>query len=165
MADPARARKIADRIKVVAAEYLEYRLKDERVGFVTITDVRVTGDLQHASIFYTVFGSDEERESSAEALKDNLGRIRSAVGKALGIRLTPTLEFIADALPETSSQLEDALRKARERDAELAAARAGAQYAGEADPYKKPEDADRDDDLEDEDEDQDDPAVEGAERR
>lgn len=138
MADPARARKIADRIKVVAAEYLEYRLKDERLGFVTITDVRVTGDLQHASVFYTVFGSDEEREGTAEAIKDNLGRIRSHVGKALGIRLTPSLEFIADALPESSSQLEDALRKARERDEELARQRAGAQPAGEADPYKKP---------------------------
>ncbi|MTB71611.1 30S ribosome-binding factor RbfA [Arsenicicoccus cauae] len=141
MADPARARKIADRIKVVAAEYLEYRLKDERLGFVTLTDVRVTGDLQHASIFYTVFGSDEEREGTAAALQDNLGRIRSYVGKALGIRLTPSLEFIADALPETSSQIEDALRKARERDEELARRREQAAYAGDADPYKKPADA------------------------
>ncbi|MCH8613336.1 30S ribosome-binding factor RbfA [Arsenicicoccus dermatophilus] len=138
MADPARARKIADRIKVVAAEYLEHRLKDERLGFVTLTDVRVTGDLQHASVFYTVFGSDEEREATAEVLQENLGRIRSHVGKALGIRLTPTLEFIADALPETSSQLEEALRKARERDAELARAREGAIPAGDADPYRKP---------------------------
>ena len=62
MADPARARKIADRIKVIVAEYLEFRLKDERLGFVTITDARMTGDLQHASVFYTVFGSDEERK-------------------------------------------------------------------------------------------------------
>lgn len=173
MADPARARKIADRIKVVAAEYLEHRLKDERLGFVTITDVRVTGDLQHATIFYTVFGSDEEREGTAEALKDNLGRIRSHVGKALGIRLTPTLEFIADALPETSSQLEEALRVARERDAELAAARANAQYAGDADPYKKPSDEDfeEDDDLDDDEwdddldeDDSDDEATEPASR-
>ena len=65
MADPARARKIADRIKVIVAEYLEFRLKDERLGFVTITDARVTGDLQHASVFYTVFGSDEERKATA----------------------------------------------------------------------------------------------------
>ncbi|WP_082176899.1 30S ribosome-binding factor RbfA [Arsenicicoccus sp. oral taxon 190] len=141
MADPARARKIADRIKVVAAEYLEHRLKDERLGFITLTDVRVTGDLQHATVFYTVFGSDEERAATAEAVQDNLGRIRSHVGKALGIRLTPSLEFVADALPETSSQLEEALRKARERDQELAAQRAQAAYAGDADPYKKPAEA------------------------
>ena len=88
MADPARARKIADRIKVLTAEYLEHRLKDERLGFVTVTDVRVTGDLQHATLFYTVFGSDEEREATGQALKDNTWKIRSHVGKALGIRLT-----------------------------------------------------------------------------
>ncbi|GMA18772.1 30S ribosome-binding factor RbfA [Arsenicicoccus piscis] len=149
MADPARARKIADRIKVTAAEYLEYRLKDERLGFVTITDVRVTNDLQHASIFYTVFGDDAEREATAAVLKDNQGRIRSHIGKALGIRLTPSIEFIADALPESASHLEDVMRATRERDAELARAREGARFAGDADPYKKPADEDIDEDIDD----------------
>jgi ribosome-binding factor A len=138
MADPARARKIADRIKVIVAEYLEFRLKDERLGFVTITDARVTGDLQHASVFYTVFGSDEERKATADVLELNKGRIRSAVGKQIGIRLTPSLEFIADALPEGAAHLEDVLAQTRARDAELAQAAAGAAYAGDADPYKKP---------------------------
>lgn len=142
MADQARARKVADRIKSLVAEFVEFRLKDERVGFLTITDVRVTGDLQNASVFYTVFGSDEERAATAEALADNKGRIRSHVGKGLGIRLTPTLEFISDALPEGAAHLEDALAKARARDAELAQASEGAAYAGESDPYKKAETAD-----------------------
>lgn len=142
MADPARARKVADRIKSLVAEYVEFRLKDERVGFLTITDVRVTGDLQHASVFYTVFGSDEERAETAAALDENKGRIRSHVGKGLGIRLTPTLEFISDAIPEGAAHLEDALAKARARDAELAEAARNAKHAGEADPYKKPADAD-----------------------
>lgn len=142
MADPARARKVADRIKVIAAETIEHRLKDERLGFVTITDVRVTGDLQQASIFYTVFGSEAEREQTAQALADNTGRIRSAIGKGLGIRLTPSIEFIPDAIPEGAAHLEDLLAQTRQRDAELARAAAGAQYAGESDPYK------RDDELE-----------------
>lgn len=142
MADTARARKVADRIKTLVAEYLEFRLKDERLGFVTVTDVRVTGDLQQASIFYTVFGDDEAREGTAATLKDHKGRIRSAVGKGLGIRLTPSLEFIPDALPEGAAHLEDAVRTARARDAELAAQATGATYAGEADPYKKPDDED-----------------------
>ena len=120
MADQARARKVADRIKSLVAEYVEFRLKDERVGFLTITDVRVTGDLQNASVFYTVFGSDEERAATAEALADNKGRIRSHVGKGLGIRLTPTLEFIADAIPEGAAHLEDVLAQTRARDEELA---------------------------------------------
>ena len=109
MADPARARKVADRIKVVVAETLEHRVKDERLGFTTITDVRVTGDLQNATIFYTAYGSDDDRAASAAALESAKGKLRTAVGKALGIRLTPSLEFIPDALPEGAAHLEDVL--------------------------------------------------------
>ncbi|XVX19080.1 30S ribosome-binding factor RbfA [Actinomycetota bacterium] len=138
MADAARARKIADRIKVVIAGNLESLVKDPRLGFLTVTDVRVTNDLQHASVFYTVFGSDEDRTATAEALEDHKGRVRSFVGRQLGIRLTPSLEFIADAIPENAAHLDDLLREAHERDAAVAAARASATYAGEADPYKKP---------------------------
>ena len=140
MADPARARKIADRIKVIVAEYLEFRLKDERLGFVTITDARVTGDLQHASVFYTVFGADEERKATAAVLEANKGRIRSAVGKQIGIRLTPSLEFIADAIPEGAAHIEDLVAQTRARDEELARAAANAKHAGEPDPYRKPAD-------------------------
>jgi len=140
MADPARARKVADRIKVIVAETLEFRVKDERLGFVTITDVRVTGDLQHASVFYTVFGTDLERADTAAALESAKGKIRSAVGRGIGIRLTPSLEFIADALPDTAAHMADLLREAKERDAIVAARATGATYAGEADPYKRPSD-------------------------
>jgi ribosome-binding factor A len=152
MADPARARKIADRIKVLIAENLEYRVKDPRLGFITITDVRVTNDLQHASVFYTVFGSDEERAETAEALEAAKGKLRSFVGKQIGIRLTPTLEFFADAIPENAAHLEDLLKEARERDAAVAAAAAGAVPAGEADPYRKPREDEEDlDDLDEDD--------------
>ncbi|MEO8518513.1 MAG: 30S ribosome-binding factor RbfA [Dermatophilaceae bacterium] len=138
MADPARAKKIADRIKVLVAETLEYRVKDERLGFVTITDVRVTGDLQNASVFYTVFGDELQRAESAAALESAKGKLRSAVGKGIGIRLTPTLEFIPDALPDGAAYLEDLLVSAKAHDAQVAAASTGATYAGDADPYKKP---------------------------
>ncbi len=147
MADPARARKVADRIKVTVAEQLEYRVKDERLGFVTITDVRVTGDLQHASVFYTAYGSDEERTATAMALESAKGKIRTAVGAALGIRLTPSLDFIPDALPEGAAHLEDVLAVTRERDAELARVREGKTFAGDADPYRKPTDDEPDDDA------------------
>ena len=138
MADPARAKKIADRIKVLVAETLEYRVKDERLGFITITDVRVTGDLQNASVFYTVLGGEAERAETADALESAKGKLRSAVGKGIGIRLTPTLEFIPDAIPEGAAHLEDLLLTAKQHDAEVAAASSGATYAGDADPYKKP---------------------------
>ncbi len=144
MADPARARKIAERIKALVADYIEFRLKDERLGFLTVTDVRVTGDLQHASIFYTVYGDDAARADTAAALQDNRGRIRSHVGKGLGIRLTPSVEFIPDAIPEGAANIEAALAAARQRDAELAAGAGQATYAGDADPYRKPAAADDD---------------------
>jgi ribosome-binding factor A len=137
MSNP-RVRKIADRIQVTVAEMLERRIKDPRLGFVTVTDVRVSGDTQHATVFYTVFGEEDQVAASAVALESAKGLIRSEVGKQLGTRHVPTLEFIHDALPENARHLEELLEKVRESDAQVAAAAAGATYAGEADPYRKP---------------------------
>ncbi|MCU1546967.1 MAG: ribosome-binding factor RbfA [Homoserinimonas sp.] len=138
MADPARAAKMADRIKVIVAKTLERGLKDPRLGFVTITDVRVTGDLQHASVFYTVYGTDEERSDTAAALKSATGMLRSEVGKNITSRLTPSLEFIADAVPENAKHIEALLAEARSRDTETESQKKTAQYAGDEDPYVKP---------------------------
>ena len=149
MADQARARRIAERIKQLVTQGLSQVVKDERVGFVTITDVRVTGDLQHASVFYTVLGTDEDRATAAEILETYRGRLRSFVGKGLGIRLTPTLEFILDALPEDAQHMDELLRKVAQRDAELAEARRAAGYAGDEDPYRKPRQAADDEDGQD----------------
>ena len=145
MSNP-RVRKMADRIQVIVAEMLERRVKDPRLGFVTVTDVRVSGDTQHASVFYTVFGEEEQVTASAVALESAKGLIRSEVGKQLGTRHVPTLEFIHDALPENARHLEELLEKVRESDAQVAAAAAGATYAGEADPYRKPHVEDDDED-------------------
>jgi ribosome-binding factor A len=148
-----RVRRIADRIKVTVAEMLERRIKDPRLGFVTVTDVRVSGDTQHASVFYTVFGSEEEVAGSAAALESAKGLIRSEVAKQLNIRHAPSLEFIHDALPENARHLEEVLAKVRADDAAMAASATGAQYAGDADPYKKPHE-DVEDTLEGSDEDE-----------
>ncbi|MBC7519101.1 MAG: 30S ribosome-binding factor RbfA [Microbacteriaceae bacterium] len=148
MVDPARARKMADRIKVVIAKTLERGLKDPRIGFVTITDVKVTGDLQHASVFYTVYGSDEERTDSAAALKSATGMLRSELGKNLTSRLTPSLEFIADAIPENAKHIEDLLAEASKRDHEVETLKKTASYAGDADPYVKPREYVEDDEQE-----------------
>lgn len=145
MADPARARKLAERIQVIVAKRLERGLRDPRLGFVTITDVQVTGDLQHASVFYTVYGTDEERADSAAALKAATGMLRTEVGKNITARLTPSLEFILDAVPENAKHIEDLLAAARSQDSQVQSLAATADYAGEADPYVKP----REDDDED----------------
>ena len=143
MADPARARRVADRIHKTVAQVLERRIKDPRLGFVTITDVRVTGDVPPATVFYTVYGTEGERRRSASALKSATGLIRSEVGKALGIRLTPTISFQLDSLPTTARSIEDALAQAQVRDAAIARAAEGASYAGDANPYRtKDEDED-----------------------
>ena len=138
MADPTRARKIADQIKVIVASTIERRLKDPRLGFVTVTDVRVTGDLQHASIFYTVYGDDQDLEATGKALNSAKGFIRSEVGKGLTIRLTPSLEFIADAVPEAAAHLDGLLAKAAADDARIASLAKDAAPAGDEDPYRKP---------------------------
>lgn len=155
MADPARARKMADRIKVIVAKRLERGLRDPRLGFVTITDVKVTGDLQHASVFYTVYGNEEERANSAAALKAATGMLRSEVGKNITARLTPSLEFIADAIPENAALIDDLLREARDRDTEVEQLARSATYAGDADPYVKSRGLDAADDDDDDDADAD----------
>ncbi len=150
MADAARAAKMADRIQVIIAKRLERGIKDPRLGFVTITDVRVTGDLQHASVFYTVYGTDEERADSAAALKSATGMLRSEVGKNITARLTPSLEFIADGIPENAALIDSLLNEAHNRDTEVAALATTATYAGDEDAYVKPRVlADDDDDVED----------------
>lgn len=138
MADAARARRLAGRIKQIVATAIEMQIKDPRLGMVTITDVRVTGDLHDATIFYTVFGDEEQRVASAAALESAKGILRSEVGRQTGVRFTPSLTFTLDALPDNARQLEDLLAAAAAEDAKLEAARRGAVPAGEADPYRKP---------------------------
>jgi len=141
-----RVLKLADQIKFIVAEMLERRVKDPRLGFVTITDVSLTGDTQDATVFYTVMGSDAELASTAAALQSATGLIRSQVGRQLGLRHTPSLTFVADVVPEEAQHIEELLSAARQSDAEVAARAAGAQYAGEPDPYKRDEDDEVDED-------------------
>lgn len=145
MGENPRAAKVADRIREIIAKRLERGIRDPRLGFVTITDVRVTGDLQHASVFFTVYGSEEERTDSAAALKAATGMLRTEVGRNLNLRLTPSLEFIADAIPENAAAIDALLREANERDSEARRLAESAQYAGDEDPYVKPCELDEDD--------------------
>jgi ribosome-binding factor A len=132
-----RVLKLADQIKEIVAAMLERRIKDPRLGFVTVTDVRLTGDSREATVFYTVLGGDADHAGTAAALQSATGLIRSQVGKQLGLKFTPTLAFIADVVPESVRQLDEALAAAREGDARVAQAAAGASYAGDPDPYKR----------------------------
>ncbi|MEH3033269.1 MAG: 30S ribosome-binding factor RbfA [Aeromicrobium erythreum] len=140
-----RTQQLADRIKVIVAQMLERRVKDPRLGFVTVTDVRLSGDNQHASVFYTVMGDQKAADDTAAALGSATGLLRSEVGKQLRLRHTPRLEFFLDAVPESARQIDDLIERAKASDAEVASRAAGAQYAGDPDPYKHPDEDDLDD--------------------
>ena len=135
----ARARKLGDRIAEIVAEMLERRIKDPRLGFVTVTAARITGDLREATVFYTVYGSDDEVAGTKAALASATGLIRSEVGKQTGLKHTPSISFTEDTIPDTARTIEDLVAKAREADAKVAAARADAVPAGDPDPYRIPE--------------------------
>jgi ribosome-binding factor A len=139
MASP-RVLKLADQIKVIVAEMLERRIKDPRLGFVTVTDVRLTGDSREATVFYTVMGSEADQASTAAALASARGLIRSQVGKQLGMKFTPTIDFVLDAVPDNARQIDHLLAQAHEVDTRVAEQAARARYAGDADPYKHDDD-------------------------
>jgi ribosome-binding factor A len=138
MASP-RVLKLADQIKVIIAEMLERRIKDPRLGFITITDVRLTGDSREATAFYTVLGTDQDQASTAAALASATGLLRSQVGKQLGLKFTPTLTFVPDAVPENARQIDELLAQARATDERVAEQAAAAAYAAGEDPYKHPD--------------------------
>ena len=140
MVDQARARKLADRIAQIVAEMLERRVKDPRLGFVTVTDARITNDLREATVYYTVYGSAEEQAGTAAALKSATGLIRSEVGRQTGLRHTPSLSFVRDTLPDGARHMEELVAQARAADEALAAAREGAEPAGDPNPYRVPSD-------------------------
>lgn len=139
-----RAKQLGERIHEIVAELLERRIKDPRLGgaIVTITDAKLTGDLRDASVYYTVLGDEKARADTAAALTSATGMIRTEVGKRLGLKHTPSIAFFLDAVPESAGHIEELLAKARESDAEVARQASGKSYAGEADPYREPREAD-----------------------
>lgn len=150
MVDQARARRLAKRISQIVAGALESEIKDPRLKMVTITDTRVTGDLQEATVFYTVIGDtvDEDPDTAgvAAALASATGVLRSKVGAGTGVRRTPSLTFVADVVPDESRRMEELLARTRESDAEVARLAAGASPAGDSDPYRVPREPDDGDD-------------------
>lgn len=146
MVDQARARRLAKRISQIVAGALEHEVKDPRLAMVTITDTRVTGDLQEATVYYTVMGETVDAEpdltGAAAALTSATGVLRTMVGAGTGVRRTPSLTFVADIVPDEARRMEELLARSRELDAEVARLAAGARPAGDADPYRVPRERD-----------------------
>ncbi|MFI9510146.1 30S ribosome-binding factor RbfA [Nocardia sp. NPDC052566] len=146
MVDQARARRLAKRISSIVATAIEYEIKDPRLGFVTITDAKVTGDLREATVYYTVMGetldAEPDYQGAAAGLEKAKGVLRSKVGAGTGVKFTPTLAFVLDKVPDAAREMEELLARARAADDAVAKVAANATHAGDADPYK----AERDDD-------------------
>ncbi|RBM16322.1 30S ribosome-binding factor RbfA [Prauserella sp. PE36] len=142
MADQARARRLAKRIAQIVASALEHEVKDPRLGNVTVTDAKITGDLRDATVYYTVLGenldSAPDFAGAAAALESARGVLRTKVGQGTGVRYTPTLTFVPDNVPADARHIDELLARAREADAEVARQATGAKPAGDPDPYRVP---------------------------
>ena len=136
MTDPARVRRHAERVRELVASVVRTQIKDPRLGMITITDARITGDLRDATVFYTVLGDAAEQAATGAALESAKGLMRSIVGKALGLRHSPTLTFMLDNVQDHAKQIDELLAAARESDAEVERLAARAEYAGDPQPYK-----------------------------
>ncbi|MEU0154834.1 30S ribosome-binding factor RbfA [Micromonospora fulviviridis] len=156
MTDPAKVRRHAERIRELVASVVRSQIKDPRLGMITITDARITADLRDATVFYTVLGDAAAQASTAAALESAKGLLRSTVGKALGLRHSPTLTFVLDDVQDQVKHIDDLLAAARNADAEVQRLAAKAQYAGEPQPYRV-EDEDSDAEVEDEETEDDEP--------
>jgi ribosome-binding factor A len=141
MTDPARVRRHAERVRELVVEALR-TIKDPRLGMITITDSRITPDLREATVYYTVLGDSTEQAATAAALDSAKGLLRSTVGKALGLRHSPSLHFEQDVMQDNVRHIDELLAAARESDAKVHALAAKASYAGEAQPYRVVDEAD-----------------------
>jgi ribosome-binding factor A len=143
MSDPAKTRKHAERVRELVASLVR-EIKDPRLGMVTITDARITGDLREATVYYTVLGDPTEQAATAAALDSAKGMLRTRVGHALGLRHSPSLAFVLDNVQDHAKEMDELLAAARHRDAEVQRLAAGKKYAGDPDPYKSEDDEDDD---------------------
>jgi ribosome-binding factor A len=140
MTDPAKVRRHAERVRELVATVVRSQIKDPRVGMITITDARITADLRDATVYYTVLGDTAAQVGTAAALDSAKGLLRSTVGKALGLRHSPTLTFVHDDIQDHAKHIDELLEAAANADAEVQRLAAGAQYAGDAQPYRVDED-------------------------
>jgi ribosome-binding factor A len=136
MTDPARVRRHAERVRELVAMVVRAHIKDPRLGMITITDARITADLRDATVFYTVLGDAAAEAGTAAALESAKGLLRSTVGKALGLRHSPTLTFILDNVQDRAKHIDELVAAARDADAEVQRIAAGAKYAGDPQPYR-----------------------------
>ena len=140
MTDKAKVRRHAERLQKLVASVVRTQIKDPRLGMLTITDARLTADLREATVFYTVLGDAVATADTAAALESAKGMVRSTVGKAMGLRHSPSITWVLDTVTEHVAQIDELLVQAKVNDAEVQRLAAAAEYAGDAQPYRVDED-------------------------
>ncbi|AEH53239.1 MULTISPECIES: 30S ribosome-binding factor RbfA [Heyndrickxia] len=111
-----RANRVGEQMKKELSDIIGRKLKDPRVGFVTVTDVEVTGDLQQAKVYLTVLGDEEQKKDTLDGLEKAKGFIRSEVGKRIRLRKTPELIFEIDESIEYGNRIETLIKKIHDTD-------------------------------------------------
>ncbi|WP_246939821.1 30S ribosome-binding factor RbfA [Bacillus pinisoli] len=104
-----RATRVGEQMKKELGEIIGRKIKDPRIGFVTVTDVEVTGDLQQAKVFISVLGDDEQRQNTLKGLAKAKGFIRSEIGQRIRLRKTPEISFEFDESVDYGNRIENLL--------------------------------------------------------
>jgi ribosome-binding factor A len=117
MTGGARPSRVSEEFREILAEEIP-RLKDPRIGFVTVVGVRVTPDLRRARFFYTTMGDDRARRATAAALRSARGHLRKVIGHQVRMKVLPDLEFEEDESVETADRIEQLLQQVRPPDEE-----------------------------------------------
>lgn len=107
MATSRRVSRVAELVKREVSQMLLHGIKDDRVGagMVSVTDVDVSGDLQHAKIFVSIYGTEEAKEETMAGLKSATGYVRSELGQRIRLRRTPEVVFIEDLSIERGTKV------------------------------------------------------------
>ncbi|KYD29544.1 30S ribosome-binding factor RbfA [Geobacillus sp. NFOSA3] len=106
-----RATRVGEQMKKELSDIIGRKLKDPRIGFVTVTDVRVTGDLQQAKVYISVLGDEEQRQNTLKGLEKAKGFIRSEIGQRIRLRKTPEIFFEIDESIEYGNRIEQLIRQ------------------------------------------------------
>jgi ribosome-binding factor A len=110
-----RTDRVAEEFREIVAEELQ-RLKDPRIGFVTVTGVDVTPDLRRAVVFYTVFGDEAQQRSTAAGLRSATSHLRQALGRQVRLKVVPELEFRVDESLARSRRIDELIERIHEEE-------------------------------------------------
>ncbi|RSK27073.1 30S ribosome-binding factor RbfA [Bacillus sp. HMF5848] len=113
-----RANRVAEQMKKEIGDIIGKKIKDPRIGFMTVTDVRVSGDLQIAKVYISVLGDEEQRQNTLKGLAKAKGFIRSEVGSRIRLRKTPEILFEIDESIDYGNRIETLLHEINDQSSE-----------------------------------------------